>query len=363
MVLHDRHMARGAMMGVAAGYAIPTRYGEVGAEVRTVRERAGLFDLSHTGRLFVSGPHAAALLGRVLTRDPLRLPPGQGQAALMLDDQGGILDLVQLYRLGPERWMLVLTPERADEDITWIGAHVAPGWDARVDDRREGTTLLALSGPGARHVIGAVLSREIEARLTWGEITEVAITGHKATIARAGITGEDGFEIVAGTDAGVELWDAFMQAAVVPCGLDALDLLRLEAAIPVAGRDLTPAIDPFTAGLDRLVTEDSAWEFVGRPALAQRREAGERRRVCIRATDPDRRFAGGARLFLSAEGVGTLTSAAFSPTLAASIGMGYALPALAAPGTVLTAEGNGDSAEVVVVAPPFVRGSAGQDLR
>ena len=361
-VLHDRQVARGAVMRDVADYVMPARYGEVGAEVRAARERAGLFDLSHAGRVFVSGPHAAELLGRVLTRDPLALTPGQGHVSLMLDGQAGILDRVQLYRLGPERWMLVLTPERVEQNIACIQAHMAPEWNQRVDERRAGTTLLALAGPGARHVVGAVLSREIEGRLAWGEITEVAIAGHKATIARTSITGEDGFEIVAGTDAGVELWDAFMQAAVVPCGLDALDLLRLEAAIPVAGRDLTREIDPFTAGLDGLVSVESAREFVGRAALAGQHEASHRRRVCVRASDLECRFRDGVRLFVSGENVGHLTSTGFSPTLGVSIGMGYVGRGFAVPGTVLTVDSGGDSAEAVVVQPPFVHGSAGQTI-
>jgi aminomethyltransferase len=352
--LHDKHVALGGRMVPFAGYEMPVQYGGIVEETRAVRERAGVFDVSHMGRLFVSGANAGDLLRRVLTYNVTALAPGEGHYALLCDEAGGILDDPYTFRLGPERWMVIPNAATNDQDIAWIRDHVRPGWDVRLDDRRDVTVMLAVQGPGAKHVIGAVLSREIEERLGRREITEIAITGHKATISRTGYTGEDGFEIVCAFDAGRELWDALLGAGVRPCGLGARDTLRLEAALALYGQDIDTTTNPYEAGLGWTVSLDDGAEFVGRSALVNLKGHTARRLVCFTAEERGGVFRHGQRILHEGQDAGPVTSGGFSPTLGTSIGMGYLPRPLAAVGTAIAIDVRGKPAPARVVRRPFV---------
>ncbi len=351
--LYDRHVALGGRMVPFAGWEMPVQYAGIVEETRAVRERAGVFDVSHMGRLFVTGANASDLLRRVLTYDVRSLAPGQGHYALLCNGAGGILDDPYTFRLGPERWMVIPNAATNEADIAWIRDHVRPGWDVRLDDRQAQTTMLALQGPGARHVFGAVLSRDIEERLGRRAITEIAIGGHKATVSRTGYTGEDGFEFVLSLDAGQELWDALLRAGVTPCGLGARDTLRLEAALALYGQDIDPTTNPFEAGLGWVVSLDDE-DFVGRNALANLKGAVTRRLACFVADERGGVFRHGCALRHDGEPVGTATSGGHSPTLGTSIGMGYLPRPLTAPGTELEVDVRGRPVQAHVVKRPFV---------
>jgi aminomethyltransferase len=356
--LYDRHVALGARMVPFAGWEMPLQYAGIVEETRAVRARAGVFDVSHMGRLFVTGPHAADLLRRVLTYNVRALAPGQGHYSLLCNDAGGILDDPYVFRLGPERWMVIPNAATNMGDIAWIRDHIRPGWDVRLDDRREQTVMLALQGPGARHVFGAVLSAAIAERLPRRAITEIAVAGHKATVSRTGYTGEDGFEFVLAVNAGRELWDVLLRAGVVPCGLGARDTLRLEAALALYGQDIDPTTNPYEAGLGWVVSLDDGEDFVGRAALAALKDAVTRRLACLQAEERGGVFRHGCALVRDGAPVGTLTSGGHSPTLGTSIGMGYLPRALTAPGTALAVVVRGRPVRARVVRRPFVRGGA-----
>lgn len=357
-ILHGKHVALGGRMVPFAGWEMPVQYSGIVEETRAVRERVGVFDVSHMGRLFVSGPNAGDLLRRVLTYNVLSLQPGQGHYALLCNDEGGILDDPYAFRLGPERWMVIPNAATNDDDIAWIQGHISPGWDVRLEDRRAMTAMLALQGPGAKHVFGAVLSREIEQRLGRHEITEVIIGGHKATVSRTGYTGEDGFEFVSAFDAGRELWDAFLTAGVTPSGLGARDTLRLEAALALYGNDIDPTTNPYEAGLGWTVTLDDGVDFVGRRTLANLKGAVSRRLVCFVAEERGGVFRHGQPLLHDGDPIGTATSGGHSPTLGTSIGMGYVPKPLTTPGTELAVDVRGRPVRARVVKRPFVKGSA-----
>ncbi|MBI2761332.1 MAG: glycine cleavage system aminomethyltransferase GcvT [Chloroflexi bacterium] len=356
-ILHDKHVALGGRMVPFAGWEMPVQYAGIVEETRAVRERAGVFDVSHMGRLFVSGPNGGDLLRRVLTYNIKALEPGKGHYALLCNDEGGILDDPYTFRLGPERWMVIPNAATNEQDIAWIRSHIKPGWDVRLDDRQEMTAMLALQGPGATHVFGAVLSREIEERLGRREITEVMIAGHKATVSRTGYTGEDGFEFVSAFDAGRELWDALLGAGVTPCGLGARDTLRLEAALALYGNDIDATTNPFEAGLGWTVSLDDGEDFVGRAALANLKGAATRRLACFVAEQRGGVFRHGQRLLYNGEEVGISTSGGHSPTLGASIGMGYLPKALTVLGTEIAVDVRGRPVRARIVKRPFVKAS------
>src|SRR5688500_15633664 len=178
--LYDRQVALGGRIVPFAGWEMPVQYSGIVEETRAVRQRAGLFDVSHMGRVFLTGPNAADLLRRVLSFNVRTLTEGQSHYSLLCDEAGGILDDPYLFRLGEERWMLIPNAARVEADLEHIRAYVAPHWDVRIDDRQTQTVMLALQGPGAKHVFGAALSREIEERLPRRHQTEIQLYGYKA---------------------------------------------------------------------------------------------------------------------------------------------------------------------------------------
>jgi aminomethyltransferase len=356
--LYDRHVALRGRMVPFAGWEMPVQYAGIVEESRAVRTRAGVFDVSHMGRLFVTGANAGDLLRRVLTYDVTSLQPGQGHYGLLCNEQGGILDDPYTFRLGPQRWMVIPNAATNEQDIAWIRQHVRPGWDVTLDDRQEQTVMLALQGPGAKHVFGAVISREVEERLGKREITEIALGGHKATVSRTGYTGEDGFEFVAAAHAGVELWDALLGAGVVPCGLGARDTLRLEAALALYGHDIDTTTSPFEAGLSWTVSLDDGADFVGRSALVNLKGSVTRRLACFQAEERGGVFREGCLLLHEGRAAGTATSGGFSPTLGTSIGMGYLPRILATPDTEIAVDVRGKPVRAHVIRRPFVKGGS-----
>jgi len=353
--LYDRHVALGGRMVPFAGWEMPVQYAGIVEETRAVRQRAGLFDVSHMGRVYVTGEHAADLLRRVLTFDVCGLAEGQSHYALMCNEEGGILDDPYVFRLSERRWMLIPNASRVEVDVEQLRGHVAPGWEARIDDRQAQTLMLALQGPGAKHVLGAVLSREIEQRLPRRHHVEIELYGQKAVLSRTGYTGEDGFEFITGVEAGLHLWDTLIEFGVAPCGLGARDTLRLEASLALYGQDITTETDPFEAGLGWVVSLDDGADFVGRAALVNRKGAVTRRLACFTAGERGGLIRHGYALRSDEQTVGEATSGGFSPTLNTSIGMGYLPRALAKSGTPLTVDVRGRPLPATVVPRPFYR--------
>lgn len=357
--LYERHVALGGRMVPFAGWAMPVQYpAGIVEEARAVRARAGLFDVSHMGRLFLTGPNAADLLRRVLTHNVRALQPGEGHYGLLCNPDGGIRDDPYTFRLGPERWMVVPNASTSDDDLAWLMEHVRPGWEVRLDDRREQTVMLALQGPDAPHALSAVLSREVVDRIARRAITEVVVGGHKATISRTGYTGEDGYEVVLSRDAGRELWDALLNAGVTPSGLGARDTLRLEAALALYGQDIDTTTTPFEAGLSWVVSLDDGEDFVGRDALVNLKGAVGRRLACFVAMERGGLFRHGGAISSDGEPVGVVTSGGYSPTLGTGIGMGYLPRGLAQPGAMIAVDVRGRQVEARVIRRPFVRGTA-----
>jgi len=352
--LDEQHRALRARMVPFAGWSMPLQFVGIIEEHRAVRSRAGLFDVSHMGRLYVSGTDAADLLSLAGTYDARRLQPGRGHYSLLCQEDGGILDDFFIYRLAADRFLVVGNSVNADRDREQIHGLLEPHMDATIDDRQAGTVMLALQGLRAVDVLAEVGSPEAAQGLPKRRCAETRWHGETLFVSRTGYTGEDGFELVMSVDAGRKLWEELVAAGVQPCGLGARDTLRLEAALALYGNDIDTSTSPWEAGLGWSVTLDGGADFVGRAALEAARARVERHLVCLMALGPGI-MRSGCAILQGGEQVGRVTSGGYSPTLEASIAMGYLPTSLAAEGTGVEVEVRGKLVAARVVPRPFYR--------
>lgn len=353
--LYDLHIALSARMVSFAGWEMPIQYERgIVDETRAVREHAGVFDVSHMGRLFVVGADAARLVRKAVTYDVVSLPEGRGHYTLMCNEDGGILDDPYVYRLDAVRLLVVGNAVNAERDRERIRSLAEPGCDAELLDRQAQTVMLAVQGPKARELVSRVTGPEA-VRLDRRACHELPYQGVKLFVSRTGYTGEDGFELVTSADAGRHLWTRLLAEGVTPCGLGARDVLRLEAALPLWGQDIDESTNPFEAGLGWVVSFDDGAPFAGREALVRLKEQGLRRKLShLKAKDRGvmRR---GQPVLHGGNVVGTVTSGGYSPTLGVSIGMAYLPLELARVGTELAVDVRGRLLPVEVVRRPFYR--------
>jgi aminomethyltransferase len=353
--LADSHRALGARFAPFAGWEMPVQYAGIVDEHNAVRQHAGVFDVSHMGRLYVTGRDAGRLLRRVHTYKVDQLSEGEAHYALLCDDNGGILDDVFIYRLGPERFLVVNNAANADVGRERITSLREAGMDVQIDDRQAETVMLAAQGPDAPETVSRVVGTDLAADLPKRRCTEVDFEGEALFASRTGYTGEDGFELVAPVRTGRLLLERLVAAGVAPAGLGARDTLRLEAALPLYGNDIDATTDPFVAGLGFAVSLDDGADFSGREALARAREAGLGRKLsCLRAEGRGIMRSHYAVLH-GGEEVATVSSGGFSPTLNVSIGMAYLPVELAREGTELQVDARGKPLAVQVVKRPFYR--------
>jgi aminomethyltransferase len=352
--LYPEHIAVGARMVPFAGWEMPLQFAGIVEEHHAVRRRAGLFDISHMGRLTVEGPDAAVFLRGIVTYDVTRIGVGEGHYALVCRDDGGILDDIYVFRPASERFLVVVNATNTQRIGEWARAHLPDGSRATVSDRQAETTMLALQGPDAPSRLEA-LAPGVASRLPVRHCAEVEIEGTLAFVSRTGYTGEDGFEIVVPTADGPALWRRLLDRGVQPCGLGARDTLRLEAALALYGNDIDESTNPFEAGLGWTVTLDDGADFVGREALVRIHEAGVSRQLaCLKALERGVMRAG-CSLLHDGRPAGRLTSGGFSPTLGASIGLGYLPPEVAVAGTELDVDVRGKPLRARVVLRPFYK--------
>jgi aminomethyltransferase len=349
--LESLHRDLGAKLGPFGGWSMPIEYAGVLSEHRAVRERVGLFDLSHLGKLDVVGPGAFEVLQGLLTNDLRRLEVGRAQYHHLLNASGGVEEDLFVYRLGDKRWFVV--PNAANKDEV-VGAIRGAG--AEVDDH-DGWVFLGVQGPRSPAIVGAL----------WPEAAELAFRGCRAVersgteviLTRTGYTGERGYELFADAGIGEELWHAISEAgagfAIEPCGLGARDVLRLEMGYPLYGADLGPERTTLQAGLDWAVSFDKG-DFAGRDALVRQRAEGLPSRLFGLRTR-DRRHIPRAHQAVAADGglAGEVTSGTFSPTLLVGIALAYLSPADGfEEGSEVEIDIRGRSAPADVVRPPFV---------
>ncbi|TAK58550.1 MAG: glycine cleavage system aminomethyltransferase GcvT [Dehalococcoidia bacterium] len=353
--LFDLHERLGGRIVEFGGWAMPVQYRGIVEEHHAVRRRAGVFDVSHMGRLFVVGADAAQLLRRALTYDAVRLAEGRGHYTLLCNERGGIIDDPYLYRLDEQRFLFVGNAGNAEHDTDVVRALVTPDMDVELLDRQDQTVMLAVQGPQATAHLLRIVGQELAAVGKRG-CTELPFMGYKLFASRTGYTGEDGFELATSIEAGRALWGRLIDSGVEPCGLGARDTLRLEAALPLWGHDIDESTNPYEAGLGWVVSLDGDAAFTGREALARIKAAGVTRKLAhLRALDRGV-IRDGCAVLRAGERVGVVTSGSFSPTLGTSIAMAYLPVELAVQGTDLDVDVRGRMVRASVVRRPFVEG-------
>jgi aminomethyltransferase len=357
--LAARHDALGARMIDFAGWRMPVQYDSILEEHRAVRERVGLFDLSHMGELMIEGPEAASGLARALVSDPASLAVGRAQYSMICAPDGGIIDDLIVYRLADERFLVVANAGNATVVSDTLAERLA-GTRAILDDQSLATGLVAIQGPRSVEVLSALTALD-PSGLRYYAIADGHVAGIPALVARTGYTGEDGFELFVEWSRTPELWDALATAvgasAGRPVGLGARDTLRLEAGMPLYGNELDRSTNPYEAGLGRVVKLTKEADFVGRAALERVASDGPRRRL-VGLIVEGRGIARHGYAIRSADGqrpTGEVTSGTQSPTLGTPIAMGYVASADAEPGTALEIAIRDGWVPARVVELPFYR--------
>jgi aminomethyltransferase len=353
--LHDEHVALGGKMVPFAGFSMPVQYPlGITGEHRAVRAAAGLFDVSHMGEFEVRGPDALALVQRVTINDATRVEVGQAQYSAMVDERGGILDDLIVYRLA-DRWMLVVNASNRAKDWAWVVRH-AEGLDVQLSDRSDEIALLALQGPGARAILQRLTDTDLDG-VGYYRFTEGEVAGARGILSATGYTGEDGFELYLPAEAAVSVWRALLAEGeaegLVPAGLGARDSLRLEMGYALYGNDLDEEHTPLEAGLGWITKLDQEGSFVGRDALAAQKEAGVERRLVGLELQARGFPRPGYDIVHGGEVVGRVTSGTLSPMSGGGIAMGYVPTALAKAGTELAIDVRGRAIPAVVRRPPF----------
>ena len=335
--LYEEHVRLGAKMVPFAGWLMPVQYTSIVEENQTVRNKVGIFDISHMGQLIVEGSGAREWLNVMLTNNIDKLDVGHGQYTFLLNERGGIIDDLIAYRIGEQRFLLVVNAARTDEDFVWLKKWRRPAAGAPENYRQDADTTaivnrsadfggVAIQGPGIAELFHALFGKDVDLPPR-NAIIDPPFDGTKVSVARTGYTGDDGIEVFFRASDAVKFWNAALekgkQFEIKPCGLGARDTLRLEMCYPLNGSDLSPERNPIEAGLGFFVDLTKP-NFIGRDALLKTKENGPREKLVpfrMKEKGPPPRpyyavFQNGAR-------IGEVASGTLSPSLNWGVGMAY----------------------------------------
>ena len=277
--LYDKHTALGAQMSPFGGFIMPIQYTSITEEHNAVRQRCGMFDVSHMGEIFISGPDAERFVNHVFTNDVTDMPDGKILYGMLLYPNGTVVDDLLVYKeFSPEKYLMVVNASNVSKDYEWLTAQ-AEGYDVKIVNASDDWGEIALQGPEAEKIAVQVLGLDPAASLAFYTYYETQWKGERMIVSRTGYTGEDGFEIYCSHDAINEIWDILASAAVAPCGLGSRDTLRFEAGLPLYGHELSDQITPLEAGLGMFVKVKTKDEFIGRDAIVAQKESGLKRKL------------------------------------------------------------------------------------
>jgi len=338
------------------GWDMPIEYSGIAAEHRAVRERAGLFDVSHMGEIEVSGPQALELVQYVATNDAAKLVEGRAQYSGLLYEHGGFVDDIIVHKVGDHNYFICVNASNQDKDFFHILRQAQKmRLDAMVADMGSEYAQLAIQGPRATEVLQ---------KLTPGDLAPVKryyfkdgeVSGARARIARTGYTGEDGWEIYIAPNQAERLWHEILKAGaefdILPCGLGARNTLRMEASMPLYGHEIHASITPFEAGLDWIVKLSKS-DFLGRDALVKQKERGVNRKLTGFEVKGRGIARDGYEIYQNGVGAGWVTSGGPAPTLNKNIGMCFLPTAEAGPGRALEIMVRGRAVEAATIPLPF----------
>jgi aminomethyltransferase len=337
--LYDEHVRLGSKIVPFAGWLMPVQYASIVEEHQAVRNNVGIFDISHMGQLIVEGSGAQNWLNTMLTNNIDKLDVGTGQYTFLLNERGGIIDDLIVYRIEEQKFLLVVNAARTDEDFAWLQKHRNEG---RFPDRPSGgleTTApcklsnrsanfggVAIQGPRIAELFHALFGNDVELPPR-NHIVDLPFGGTNVSVARTGYTGEDGVEVFFRANDAVKFWNAALEKGkplgIKPCGLGARDTLRLEMCYPLNGSDLSPQRNPIEAGLGFFVDLTKS-KFIGRDALLQTKESGPQEKlVSFRMKEKGPPPRPHYSVFDNGERIGEVTSGTISPSLNWGVGMAY----------------------------------------
>lgn len=279
--LYDKHVSLGALMSPFGGFVMPIQYTNITDEHNAVRHKAGMFDVSHMGEIFISGPDAEKFVNHIFSNNVAGIPDGKILYGMMLYPDGTVVDDLLVYKeFQPDKYLLVVNASNIAKDYEWICAQME-GYDVQVENASDSWGEIALQGPEAEKFAVEVLGLKEAADLEFYTYFETVwpSDGSRMIVSRTGYTGEDGFEIYCSHEAINEVWDKLLDAGVVPCGLGCRDTLRFEAGLPLYGHELSDEITPLEAGLGMFVKVKDKDEFIGREAILAQKEAGLTRKI------------------------------------------------------------------------------------
>jgi len=355
---YPMHLKYGGKVVDFGGWALSVQFSGILDEHRTVRERVGLFDVSHMGEATVKGEGALQFLQRMVSRDLSTMKDNQIYYTHLLYPSGGVVDDLMVTKLGENDYYLVINASNAEKDIAWLEGHVKDFPGVEVKDISAETGEVALQGPYAEATLQKLTGSDLSKLKYYYVIPKAKVAGFEVMISRTGYTGEDGFEVFCKPGDAVELWEAIMEAGedfgIKPIGLGARDSLRFEAGMPLYGQELDADTSPLEARLARFLSLDKPG-FIGREGLLERQDKGLSK-VLIGLEMVDRGIPRhNYPVLYQGRQVGYVTTGSYSPTLGKNIAMAYVPPALSAAGTELQVEVRGRALTAKVVRTPFYR--------
>ncbi|HEY6083744.1 MAG TPA: glycine cleavage system aminomethyltransferase GcvT [Nitrospira sp.] len=356
--LIEQHRHAGAKLVDFAGWEMPLQYSGVVDEYQTVRTKAGLFDVSHMGRILVSGLDSGSLLQRVTTNDVSKLVVGQAQYSMVCNDHGGIRDDIFIYRTGEKDFLLCVNASNREKILTWIGEQHRSEDHCTIEDCSAAMAQIAVQGPASRNILARLGANDI-GTLKLHHSSESRLAGILCFMARTGYTGELGYELNVPSEQAEELWKRILEAGraegIKPAGLGARDLLRLEMGYSLYGNDIDETTTPLEAGAEWAVSFEKG-DFIGRPTLLVQKQSGvQRKLIAFELLDKGVPRHGFKILDASSQPIGEVTSGNLSPILQKGIGLGYVPSTFTAVGTSIAIDIRGKVLPAVVVKLPFYR--------
>ena len=340
-----------------AGWEMPVRFAGIIAESKSVRTGAGLFDISHMGRVEIRGEGAGRLLDRVLSVQASRMRTGRARYNVICDETGGIIDDCIVYRLGEKRFLLVPNASNTDTVLSWLDRWTPGPGGVEIVNLTERTAMVACQGPRAAELLQQITDEELS-RIRPFRAASARVNGEMSYLAHTGYTGEDGFEVMLRAESAPALWSGLVELGASSCGLGARDVLRLEAGLLLHGNDMSTDTNPYEAALERFVDADRE-DYVAGGALREIKDSGPSRRIAgFRMVE--RGIARQGYPILDderQETIGQVTSGGPSPTLDMNIGLGYVPIRFAEPGTRIRIEIRGRPTAAEITTLPFYRRS------
>ena len=321
--LHDKHVALGARMVDFAGWHMPVQYTSIIDEHKTVRENAGLFDVSHMGEVFVSGKDSLEFLNKIVPQDISKLDYEKAVYCQLPNKQGGLIDDLIIYKIGLNEYLIICNAARIDEDLNWMVRN-KKGLDVKIDNQSHNYSLLAVQGPKAAEILQTM---GLNTKRNSFTIKPAKVAGIKLLASRTGYTGEDGFELLVENEYSEELFDKILELGkpfgLKPIGLGARDTLRLEAALHLYGNDLDENTTPIEAGLAWSIPKDKKEDYNGKEIILNQLANGtEKRLVGLKMLDKNI-ARHGYDVYFNGEKAGVITSGGVSPVLNANIALAF----------------------------------------